>query len=589
VLLVDFKMAFDTCDRARLVQVWESMGISGGFLAALTALYDDILMLVKAGGGLSEPIRTERGTKQGSELSPLIFGLFIERLHPLLEHMCPGVGILVGAMRILEQLYADDLQLAVEDPADMQRVLDALEVFCHLFGMVVNVEKTTGLILRPAAMSLARLLPQCTWRFKGAAIDVTDQATYLGLTFTGGEGAGSAAAGSLAAAGRKVMAWLLSRARQLRITQSALLCRLFDALVDPVVSYGCQVWAPGLCERLLTPGAALDRTKNPGEAAHIDFLRTAGGLPTFSHKWSVLAEYGRQPLLVRWLALTVRFWGRVRLMPPGRLLREAMDSNITLYLRARRGDSWTACFLRCLVKCGALSAQQLRACTTVQHVWDLPIDEGAVRASLATLFARVWEGTADDPRVANSDSVVASTYTRWVRGPAMQGPAPHFHAVLGFAAKRMLFRLRVGGFPLRIATGKSESRTVAVQSGGPSGGRAFGQQPDADRGPGRGGERSSGGAGSGLRVANGVAVQRQVRGLPRAERVCLVCGTPGAVEDLRHFMLECPAYSALRQRHARLFAPMPMTPDVVLNHVDQAAVASAVHAMLVHRAGILSP
>ncbi len=75
--------------------------------------------------------------------------------------------------------------------------------------------------------------------------------------------------------------------------------------------------------------------------------------------------------------------------------------------------------------------------------------------------------------------------------------------------------------------------------------------------------------------------------------MCLVCGTPGAVEDLQillqHFMLECPANSALRQRHARLFVPMLVSPDVVLKHVDQAAVASAVHAMLVHRAGILSP
>jgi len=475
----------------------------------------------------------------------------------------------------------------------MQRVLDALAVFCDLFGMVVNVEKTTGLILRPATTTLAELLPHCDWRFQGAAIDISDHATYLGLTFTGVAGAGVAAAGSLATAGRKVGAWLQSRARQLRITQSALLCRLFDALVDPVVSYGCQVWAPGLCEPLLSPGEALHRTKNPGDAAHVDFLRTAAGLPTSSHKWSVLAEYGRQPLLVRWLALTARFWGRVRLMPPGRLLREAMDSNIGLYLLARGGDSWTACFLRCLVKCGALSDQQLSACTTVQHVWDLPITEDVVRASLATLFDRVWSDATGDPRIADGASVVTATYSSWVRGPDMRGPAPHFHTVLGFAAKRMLFRLRVGGFPLRIATGKSESMTVAVQvahhrGGGRGAGGGRQSSTDTARGRGRGRAAGTRSAGAGQRATSGVAIQRQVRGLPRHERVCKVCGTPGAVEDLRHFLLECPAYALLRQRYARLFAPMPASPDLVLNHGDQVAVASAVHAMLVHRAEVLS-
>ncbi len=52
-----------------------------------------------------------------------------------------------------------------------------------------------------------------------------------------------------------------------------------------------------MCERLRTMATALDRKRNPGDTAHIYFLRMAAGLPTFSHKGTVLAEYGRRPLL----------------------------------------------------------------------------------------------------------------------------------------------------------------------------------------------------------------------------------------------------------------------------------------------------
>jgi hypothetical protein len=40
----------------------------------------------------------------------------------------------------------------------------------------------------------------------------------------------------------------------------------------------------------------------------------------------------------------------------------------------------------------------------------------------------------------------------------------------------------------------------------------------------------------------------RARGRPRAERVCRMC-MAGAVEDERHFLLECEAYADLRAQH----------------------------------------
>ena len=186
------------------------------------------------------------------------------------------------------------------------------------------------------------------------------------------------------------MGALLARARQMQIDQSQLLCRLLDALVDPILSYGCQIWGPAVCARLLTHADAVDRKRNPGEGVHIDCLRAACSLPDCSHKWTVLAEYGRRPLLVRWLQLSARFWGRVRGMDEGRLVREAMTANIELFLQHRSQDCWVAQFLHCLVSLDCLSAHDVAACVTAEDVWDLTIEEEAVRLQLGEWCDAVW-------------------------------------------------------------------------------------------------------------------------------------------------------------------------------------------------------
>jgi len=532
-----------------LAEGWRCLGISGPFLRALETLYDEVCMMLKVQGRLGDPIRTTRGTKQGSELSPLIFGLFIERLRVLISNRCPGMGPLIGSLRVPELFYADDLALICENPDDMQALLDCLSLFCSLFHMKVNVAKTWGIVFRPKGMTRAVAEARCSWHLEGEPIKLANKQTYLGLLLTPTQGAGLAAASHLAQAGRRAMHALLGRARQLQLDQSALLCRLFDGVVEPILSYGCQIWGPAVCAERMSSLHALDRKFNPGDAVHIDFLRCLGGLPPCSHKWSVLAEFGRRPLLLRWLVLSVRLWLKVKAMPPGRLLREAMNDNVQLFLSKKDGRCWTANLFRCLVQCGALSNGQVQSCRSAADVWSLPIEELGVRQQVSLHLDQLWAHVAPDPRSADSHSVFVSTYRQWVRGvdSAPIGPAPHVGSLLSLHRKAALVRLRVGSYPLRVATGRNE--------------------------------------GSGVR--NAAAGQRLgARGIPRAERICRLChssGFPNAVEDLLHFLCECPAYAHIRALWPQVFQHAHLTPADVLNASDQEAVASAIFSMLRHR------
>ena len=536
-LFVDFAMAFDLVDREILVKVWRSVGISGVFLDALCKLYEDIRMVVKLHGQLSEPVQTGRGTKQGCELSPLYFGLFIERLRPLLAGQCPGAGPMIGSLRLPEILFADDLTLLSYVKEHMQQLLNALAVFCVLFKMRVNPTKTRAVVFRPPNMSAVAATRGCHWSFQGNPIPIECTQTFLGVTFRDQEGAGSAAMKDLATSGRKAMYTLLARMRQLHIDQSDLQCRLFDQLVEPILSYGCQIWGPAVCDGWMGVGIAsdagqreaLNRQHNPADAVQIDFLRSIGGLPQTCKIWVMLAEFGRMPLQLRWLALASRFWRRCGAMQPGRLTRVAMEENIGLFLANKAGNSWVARFIRCMGVIGAVNASDVAACSTVDEVWQLSIVEADVRLKAAQWYGRVWAAGLQHPNpvTAPSDSVHISTYQHWVRGSQQVpvGAAPHHRAFLPVKVKHALIRLRVGGYPLRVEMGKRHN-------------------------------------------------------IERAQRVCRVCGSDTHVDNLQHFLIECPAYDDIRSRWTQVFTVQAIQPEHVLNNPDQHAVASAVYEMV---------
>ncbi len=69
------------------------------------------------------------------------------------------------------------------------------------------------------------------------------------------------------------------------INQSAFLCRMFDQLVNPILSYGCQVWGPDVCLNALAMKDVLNRIEVVQDGVHIDFLRRIGGLPSSSPLW----------------------------------------------------------------------------------------------------------------------------------------------------------------------------------------------------------------------------------------------------------------------------------------------------------------
>jgi hypothetical protein len=123
--------------------------------------------------------------------------------------------------------------------------------------------------------------------------------------------------------GKKAVFALRRRCAELHIFDPTLQCQLFDALVKPVLSYGCEVWSDHMaCERL--------------EVLHRAFLKLSLGVSTTTSSYVVLAKFGRFPLEIFWWQQTMRFLSHVNSeVDSNRMLRLAYDVQLQL-LAARR-------------------------------------------------------------------------------------------------------------------------------------------------------------------------------------------------------------------------------------------------------------
>jgi Reverse transcriptase (RNA-dependent DNA polymerase) len=91
---VDFSKAFDMVRRDMLFARLEQLGVGGAFLAVLKSMYESVFFRLVTPQGLSDCVASLLGVKQGSPLSPTLFGLFVDELQEYFDHYLPGVGVL---------------------------------------------------------------------------------------------------------------------------------------------------------------------------------------------------------------------------------------------------------------------------------------------------------------------------------------------------------------------------------------------------------------------------------------------------------------------------------------------------------------
>jgi hypothetical protein len=336
---------------------------------------------------------------------------------------------------------------------------------------------------------------------------------------------------------------------------------LFNHLVRPVLSYGCQVWGANYlevppatpiepaaggsaCWRGIVPDNALERVQT-------DFLRFVMGVGRVTPNWILLQELGVDPLQVHWATSVLRFWNEVR-DKPSCMAAHAARADLYMMCQGRtKCWSWRVCTFLArlgLVPDARHAAPLLSPPGTPPNVpvifppdardyfWSLRINVDSATQQLRARWRDrilLYAAQHPDPRTCLLLPRFV-TYVHWVGVQECGKPAPHaaLHT-LAPTKHTCLMRFRVGGW-----------HHLAVNHG---------------------------------RIQSGPARPA------RTQRVCTRCGGHH-LEDELHVALECPSYAAVRHRYPSLFPPIPAAvPDTaalmrtLLAHPDQVALANYLH------------
>ena len=184
---IDFKQAFDTVWRSGLWNKLIKNGIKGKCFTYIRNMYIGIKSTIKISGMSSDFFTCNVGVRQGENLSPFLFALYINDLEYFLQEKgIVGLQSITDAiedelmlyLKLLILLYADDTVIMAESADDLQNALNEFFVYCTNWKLVVNVEKTKILIFSKGPMMKKHFY------YNGVVIENVKEFKYLGIVFS---------------------------------------------------------------------------------------------------------------------------------------------------------------------------------------------------------------------------------------------------------------------------------------------------------------------------------------------------------------------------------------------------------------------
>ncbi len=241
---VDFKKAFDTVWRPGLWSKLQRYEIKGKIFRVIYNMYHGIKSCVQQGGDRSEFFPCLTGVRQGENLSPFLFSIFLNDLEDYFAQIGGEPLTLITEKleselhifyKIFLILYADDTIILSESKEGMQNALDIFQTYCEQWHLQVNVNKTK-------VMVFCKRKSRTVYDFKlnGESLEVIDKYTYLGVVLRY-NGSFVDTKKKLTEQAQKALYPIYKLFRNECIPIDLQLNN-FDAMIEPILLYGSEVW-----------------------------------------------------------------------------------------------------------------------------------------------------------------------------------------------------------------------------------------------------------------------------------------------------------------------------------------------------------
>ena len=284
-VFVDYEKAFDKVDRSLLWHKLIKEKVSSKLVKALSSMYTVVKSCIRFQSSRSRFFSSHIGLKQGDPSSPLMFMMFIndiaQNMHANFDEI-----FTVNELRLFILLYADDAVIFAKSPRVLQSLLHDLEAYCLRWGLKINTSKTKAMIFEKGRPT------KYDFYLNNVKLELVSSFKYLGIHFFK-NGNWYRTQKRLAQHASFALHNLFSIFREMELPTSEK-CKLFDALVTPILNYGAEVW--GMYEA------------KDVEMLHRKFCRWILNVKKSTNLSGLYGELGRSPLNINRKIIMIRYW-----------------------------------------------------------------------------------------------------------------------------------------------------------------------------------------------------------------------------------------------------------------------------------------
>ena len=304
VCFVDFQKAFDWVHRDMLQYKLIRSGITGKLYKAIKSLYKSPVACVQLNEERTNWFPTAFGVKQGDNLSPTLFSLYVNDLAMEIKQL--NLGIQIDDTNVSILLYADDIVLMAENEHALQKMLQIMWEWTQKWRLSINSEKTQITHFRNKGKKQSNF----TFQFGQTPLSYTSSYKYLGfifnetMSFKEGRKALSESAG-------RALGAVLSKVKVCPDIGFSTFTRLFDSMVGSVLFYGAGVWG-------YDEAPECNSIQNRA-------MRYFLGVHKYTAKGAIEGDMGWYYCLTKQRAEMVRLWNRLVQLPEDRLTRKIFN------------------------------------------------------------------------------------------------------------------------------------------------------------------------------------------------------------------------------------------------------------------------
>ena len=403
------------------------IGIRGNILNLIKSMYENLEACVRVNTKLTDWFSVKSGVRQGDNLAPTLFAIFVNDIAANINDLNLGVPILNGE-RLSILKYADDIVLIAETADDLQIMLNKLSNWTKQWRLSVNIDKTKVMHCRKQSKTLTDF----HFRFDDKEIGVTKCYRYLGiditdtLTFT-------VCAKNLHDAGSRSLGALVSKYYANKGLDFKTYEKIYFSTVVPITDYAAGVWG----------FKAYDEHDKLQKRA----IRTFLGLGKTTCLLAMEAEIGWMLPRHRRYCDIIRLWHRLANMDANRLTHKVFLWD--LHMTDRYRNTWCGDVRTIFQDCDMINFFniELSKTTSLKNIVE------KVRLKLKYIREHQW-----------NESVLQSAKLRTYRTfKSAIFKERYVDRFLSIQQRSALARVRCGSFPLAIELGRYRRPAIPLE------------------------------------------------------------------------------------------------------------------------------